>query len=67
MLSDNGIAVGYEIPLKDAGRDVLLEVLSDPSRQGRFNRKQILDKPAKEQPIKYSDYSELPAFHYTHR
>lgn len=65
MEKDNGIKCGYEIPIKDAGRDVLLEVLSDPSKQGRFNRKNIVDQPAKPTE-RWGTYSECAATRFTH-
>ena len=53
--------VGYELPLHNEGRDVLLEVLSDPTKQGRFNRNHILDQQAEEKPLRYGSYLDMPS------
>lgn len=54
--------IGKDIPLKDAGRDVLGDALAASNQARNTNVSRLpINRPDYKPELKYSDYSEMPA------
>lgn len=68
MADNPRMLIGKEIPLKDAGRDVLGEALASSNQAKGINASRLPENQPGYQPekqIKWGDYSEMPAYRYT--